>query len=324
MRDQHQRNIDYLRISIIDRCNLRCVYCMPEDGVTLIKHADILTYEEIIRICKVMVKFGLKYIKITGGEPLIRKDLPWLIAGLKAINGIEQVTLTTNGILLKDQLTQLVEAGIDAINISLDTLDPDCFNQITRRDAFKDVWEGILACLEYPQIPLKINCVPVDHRTDNLISMAKIAKDYPIHVRFIEMMPIGYGKDFNHISEDSIVEILEKQFGSLTPYYKHLGNGPCHYYTIEGFKGRIGFISAISHKFCDQCNRIRLTADGYLKTCLQYETGVDLKELLRSNCSDSFLGDTIYNIIYNKPLCHQFNLTEPEHKENRSMSQIGG
>ena len=324
MQDQHQRNIDYLRISIIDRCNLRCVYCMPEDGVSPIKHADILTYEEIIRICKVMAGFGLKYIKITGGEPLIRKDLPWLIAGLKAIDGIEQVTLTTNGLLLKEQLSQLVKAGIDAINISLDTMNPESFTQITRRNLFKDVWEGILACLEYPNIPIKINCVPVDSSLENLISMAKIAKVYPIHVRFIEMMPIGLGKEFTHISEDQIIEVLTKEFGPLIPDYKHLGNGPCHYYTIDGFKGRIGFISAISHKFCHQCNRIRLTADGYLKTCLQYETGGSLKDLLRTDCSDETLGESIYNIIFNKPLCHQFDVTEPEHKEVRSMSQIGG
>ena len=323
MQDQHQRNIDYLRISIIDRCNLRCVYCMPKDGVAPIKHADILTYE-IIRICKVMAKFGLKYIKITGGEPLIRKDLPWLIGGLKAIDGIEQVTLTTNGLLLKEQLPELVKAGIDAINISLDTMNPECFHQITRRNLFNDVWEGILECLRYPEIPLKINCVPVDHRPENLIAMAQIAKDYPIHVRFIEMMPIGYGKDFTYVSEDQIIQVLEKHFGALIPDTIHLGNGPCHYYNIHGFKGRIGFISAISHKFCDRCNRIRLTADGYLKTCLQYETGGSLKNLIRNNISDEQLSQSIYNIVYNKPLCHQFDVTEPEHREVRSMSQIGG
>ncbi len=324
MQDQHQRTIDYLRISVIDRCNLRCVYCMPESGIVTMKHADILTYEEIIRICKILSKFGLKKIKITGGEPLLRKDLPWLITHLKNIQGIEQVTLTTNGIYLKEQLPKLVEAGIDAINISLDTTCPNSFHQITRRDAFEKVWEGILDCLKYPDIPLKINCVPVDHRDDNLINMAKIAKDYPIHVRFIEMMPIGYGKDFKYISEEHIINILTQQFGSLTPDESHLGNGPCHYYTVEGFKGRIGFISAISHKFCHECNRIRLTADGYLKTCLQYENGGNLKELLRSEISDDLLGKNIYDIIYNKPLCHQFEMSAPEHKEIRSMSQIGG
>ncbi len=324
MIDQHQRTIDYLRISVIDRCNLRCVYCMPESGVETMKHAEILSYEEIIRICKIMTEFGLKKIKITGGEPLVRKDLSWLIARLKAIPGIEQVTLTTNGILLKEQLPKLVEAGIDAINISLDTTDSDIFKQITRRDLFKDVWEGILACLKYPKIPLKINCVPIDHRPENLIAMAKIAKDYPIHVRFIEMMPIGFGKDFKYISEEHIVDVLTRQFGPLTPDTRHLGNGPCHYFHIDGFKGQIGFISAISHKFCHQCNRIRLTADGYLKTCLQYETGGNLKELLRNNVSDEILGKTVYDIIYNKPLSHQFDVTKPEHGEVRSMSQIGG
>lgn len=336
MRDQTGRNIDYIRISITDRCNLRCVYCMPEEGIKALSHDEILTYDEIIRICGCMAQMGVKKIKVTGGEPLVRKDNDVLIRRLKQIPGIEKVTLTTNGILLKEQMDRLADAGIDAINISLDTLDRQQFAQVTRNDKLEQVLDGLREALKYPDIALKINCVPIMTEERNLVSLAALAKDHPIHVRFIEMMPIGYGRQFTFCGEDQIREILEKAYGPMTPYDGVLGNGPSHYYSLEGFEGKIGFVSSITHKFCEQCNRVRLTAEGFLKTCLQYDTGHDLRRMMRSGCGDGELKQAIGDAILHKPLSHHFleeqtggeNETEGTaaniEDESRGMSQIGG
>lgn len=323
MKDIHGREIDYLRISITDRCNLRCVYCMPKDGIQHIPHTEILTYDEIVRICRSMTRLGIRKIKLTGGEPLVRKDCACLVHMLKELPGIEKVTLTTNGTLLSEQMTELAKAGIDAINISLDTLDPEQFAQITRRQNLENVLEGLKIALAYPQINLKINCVPFN-QTQNLLEVASLARKHPIHVRFIEMMPIGYGKEHAFLEEDSIIALLEDAYGPLKPVHEKYGNGPSHYYEIEGFQGKIGFISAMTHKFCHQCNRVRLTADGFLKACLQYQTGTDLKHLLRSNCTDETLLETISQVIKNKPVSHHFQDEKTKTDEVRAMSQIGG
>lgn len=324
MKDRFGRKIDYLRISITDRCNLRCVYCMPENGIVHIPHKEILTYDEITRICRCMTELGIHKIKLTGGEPLTRKGCATLVAMLKSLNGIEKVTLTTNGILLGEQMAGLAEAGIDDINISLDTLDAVSFARVTRRESLNQVLEGIEAALQYPQIGLKINCVPVLEDPENLVSVAGLAKKYPLHVRFIEMMPIGYGREFQFRGEEEICQILEKAYGTMTPVTERYGNGPCHYYRIEGFQGKIGFISAMTHKFCDQCNRVRMTAEGFLKACLQYQTGTDLKGLMRSGCSDEELTEAIQKVIWEKPVSHHFTSREVDEDEARLMSQIGG
>lgn len=323
MKDIHGREIDYVRISITDRCNLRCVYCMPEDGIQQIPHAEILTYDEFVRICRCMALLGIRKIKLTGGEPLVRKDCACLVRMLKELPGIEKVTLTTNGTLLSEQMAELAEAGIDAINISLDTLNPEQFTQISRRQNFENVLEGLRIALGYPQINLKINCVPFNE-TQNLLEVASLAQRYPIHVRFIEMMPIGYGKEHAFLEEDSIIALLERAYGSLKPVQEKYGNGPSHYYEIKGFQGKIGFISAMTHKFCHQCNRVRLTADGFLKACLQYQTGTDLKHLLRSSCTDEILLETICQVIISKPVSHHFQDQKTGTDEVRAMSQIGG
>ena len=324
MKDRFGREIDYLRISITDRCNLRCVYCMPENGIAQIPHKEILTYDEITRICRCMTGLGVHKIKLTGGEPLTRKECATLVAMLKNLNGIEKVTLTTNGILLGEQMTGLAAAGIDDINISLDTLDAASFAKVTRRENLNQVLEGIEAVLQYPQIGLKINCVPVLEDPENLVSVAGLAKRYPLHVRFIEMMPIGYGREFQFRGEEEICQILERAYGIMTPVTERYGNGPCHYYKIEGFQGKIGFISAMTHKFCDQCNRVRMTAEGFLKACLQYQTGTDLKGLMRSGCTDEELTEAIQKVIWEKPVSHHFTSKEVDEDEARLMSQIGG
>lgn len=324
MIDGHGRKIDYLRISLIDRCNLRCVYCMPEDGVDMVPHEEILTYEEILRLAKVFAGLGFRKIKLTGGEPLVRKEAVKLVREIKATPGIEKVTLTTNGTLLGKIMDELAEAGIDGINLSLDTLKPEVYEKIVRRDRFAQAMEGFEAALEHPEIPLKINCVPMGMEGQDVLDMAELAKKYPVHVRFIEMMPIGLGKQFDFSSEDSILQGLKERYGEYVPYKKELGNGPGHYYSFDGFKGKIGFISAISHKFCDACNRVRLTAQGYLKTCLQYDIGVDLKKLLRDGAEDEELRKAIEEAICQKPIGHQFGSALEEHAESHMMAQIGG
>lgn len=324
MIDKYGRTIDYLRISLTDRCNLRCVYCMPKEGIPQISHEEILRYDEIFRICRCMASLGIRKIKLTGGEPLVRKDCAQLVKMLKSIPGIEKVTLTTNGILLGEQLDELLKAGVDAVNISLDTLDPVQFQEITRRESLDAVMEGLKAALSHRELPVKLNCVPVIKSKENFVALAGLAREYPLHVRFIEMMPIGYGRQFPFQDEESIKAVLEEAYGTMTPTSEKFGNGPCHYYSVEGFRGKIGFISAMTHKFCRQCNRVRLTADGYLKGCLQFQNGVDLREILRSGGSDEALTETIAQVIRNKPVSHNFYETETEMDEVRGMSQIGG
>ncbi len=326
MIDRCGRNIDYLRISVTDRCNLRCIYCMPEKGIRLTEREKILQEPEILRVCQVMAELGIKKIKITGGEPLVRPRIPGLIGQIKAIPGIEKVTLTTNGILLKEQMQDLAAAELDSLNISLDTLDRECFRKVTRRDLLDGTLAGIEEAMKYPKVQLKINCVPLGLEEQNLCEIAEFAHHHPVHVRFIEMMPIGYGSSFAGMSQDKIVALLEQKFGKMRPYEgKPLGNGPCTYYTVDGFQGKLGFISAISHKFCSKCNRIRLTSQGYLKTCLQYTAGRDLRAVMRSGGTDEELKDMIRAALAEKPDGHHFTeKAKEDDTESLCMSQIGG
>jgi len=326
MIDGYGRVIDYIRISVTDRCNLRCAYCMPEEGIQSVCHDQILRYDEILRLAGIFASLGIRKIKLTGGEPLVRKGVPELAAKLKQIPGIEQVTLTTNGVCLKEQMQSLAEAGIGGINLSLDTLNPAVFEKITRRDSFDQAMEGLEEALKYPEILLKINCVPMNLEGQNVVELAGLARKYRIHVRYIEMMPIGLGKQFGFQSEEEILEELETVYGPSRPFDGTLGNGPGHYVSFEGFAGKIGFISAISHKFCEKCNRVRLTSQGFLKTCLQYERGADLRGLLRGGASDEEIRDAVEAAIRSKPASHQF-LQEREtdtDRETHIMAQIGG
>lgn len=324
MNDGCGRNIDYVRISVTDRCNQRCVYCMPESGVKMVSHWELLNFDEICRLTGIFASLGIKKIKLTGGEPLLRKEIPQLAAQMKKIPGIEQITLTTNGIRLAEQMKELAEAGIDGINLSLDTMNPEVFEQITRRDSFEKVKKGFQEALKYPQIPLKINCVPMNFPGQNAAELAGLAKRYPVHVRFIEMMPIGLGKQFDGCMEETLLAQLRKEYGACEVFEGSLGNGPGHYYTFPGFLGKIGFISALSHKFCSTCNRVRLTSQGYLKTCLQYDVGVDLRSMLRGGASDEEIRYAIEEAIRRKPVGHRFTEQTGEHKEQHMMSQIGG
>lgn len=326
MIDRWDRKIDYIRISVTDRCNLRCIYCMPEEGVPSLPHEEILTYDEILRLCRCFLKSGIDKVKITGGEPLVRKDIASLVGQMKTQVGMKNVTLTTNGLLLGKYLPDLAAAGLDGVNISLDTLNPSKYEQITRKDALNDVLSAIRDALDYQKLKVKINCVPVlDTDKEDIIKIAGLAKNSRLGVRFIEMMPIGLGKNYSYYSEEDIIAILKETYGPLEPVDAVLGNGPAHYYSVSGFEGKIGFISAISHKFCNECNRVRLTSDGYLKTCLQYDHGTDLKEVLRGNKEDSFLEQMIEQTIYEKPVSHNFKGDNPQGTlELDGMSKIGG
>ena len=331
MLDARGREIDYVRISVTDRCNLRCIYCMPEEGLCMTKHEDILTYDEIRRLCSIFVSLGIKHVKLTGGEPLVRRNVPELVRNLKELSGIETVTLTTNGVLLEAMVEELVQSGIDGVNVSLDTLNEEEYTRMTRVNALSSVQRGIDKILSYG-IPVKINCVTIKHKDSNsedrkaeLLQIAELAKNRKLDIRFIELMPIGLGKEYDFIREEEIKVLLTEQFGALQPCGERLGSGPSHYYSLEGFCGRIGFISAMSHQFCESCNRIRLTAQGYLKTCLQYHTGVDARELLRNqNVDDDMIADVIRQAINEKPEGHHFSECDIRHEERDCMSQIGG
>lgn len=295
IKDSYGREIDYMRISITDRCNLRCKYCMP-DGVEPVSMPELLTYEELVSVASCAASLGITHLKVTGGEPLARKGCADLIRMLKAIPGIEAVTLTTNGVLLEQALPGLLAAGVDGINISLDTLDAGQYQAITGYDGLETVKRAILLAAASP-VRVRLNCVSLaweepgagwktsaeerTRRRPDWQDMVEFARNTPVDVRFIEMMPIGYGKRFTTVSHVELLRQMRMRYPDMEPDVDYHGAGPAVYYRIPGFAGRIGFISAIHGKFCGQCNRIRLTAQGYLKTCLCYEDGVDLRGILR-------------------------------------------
>lgn len=324
MVDQYGRTIDYMRISITDRCNLRCIYCMPEEGIECIPHNEILSYEEIIRIVRAAAVNGISKIKITGGEPLVRKNAAELIRQIKQVGGIREVTLTTNGVLFEEQGADLVAAGLDCVNFSLDTQDASSFKRITRVDAYRQV----LASVEYALqlgIKTKINCVPLQpYDYADLTELAGFAKEYPIDVRFIELMPIGLGLKYEPVKSEFVLGQLTREYGEpkVSPILH--GNGPARYYDFPGFKGSIGFISPLSNIFCENCNRIRLTASGTLKLCLCNNRSMELKPLLRGGISDEQLTEVIRNAIFDKPLEHHLGGPDDDTTETKKMVQIGG
>lgn len=284
LRDKYNRIIDYMRISVTDRCNLRCIYCMPHNGVRPLKHTDILTYEEIVRVVRVAAGLGVRKIRITGGEPLARKGLPFLISSIRNIEGIEDISLTTNGILLERYAEELATAGLKRVNVSLDSLRPDRYREITRGGDINHVLEGIAKVEYLGLLPVKINMVPLrGFNDDEIEDFARLTLSKAYHVRFIEFMPIG-GKDLwsetRYIPTDEIRSIVER-IGPLSPV-KVRKMGPARYFRFDNALGVIGFISALTHHFCGDCNRLRITSDGKIRPCLFSETEIDLKPALRT------------------------------------------
>ena len=338
MQDGLGREIDYLRISVTDKCNLRCRYCMPPQGITPLAHEEILTLEEIFRLVGIMEQLGIRKVRLTGGEPMVRKNLPWLVEQIHGLCGIREIAMTTNGTLFAPQAKVYREAGLTAVNISLDTLDPERFRCITgcdradRAAGVDSVLRAIDAALEQ-QLRVKINCVPcVEMNGDDIEGIAMLAEDRPVDVRFIELMPIGCGKNYTGISSEEILRRLEQRFGKAIAFSEkvNMATGPAEYYQFPGFSGRIGFISPISHKFCRECNRVRLTCEGRLKLCLHYDRGLELKPLLRSGASDEEIGRQIINALKEKPSEHHFREKAAGEElpggveEQRKMVQIGG
>lgn len=320
MLDQYQREIDYLRISITDRCNLRCRYCMPQ-GIDLKPHETILSYEQIVFFVELVSTLGISKIKITGGEPLVRKDCAKLVKQLKAVPGIQNVTITTNGILLEKYLDELIEAGLDAINISLDTLDAQRYQEITGFDGLNQVLKSVQACLER-KIKVKINCVAMSGQED-WKDVLTLARDYPLDVRFIEMMPIGLGKLFKSLDNRDLQAWIKEQYREVMIDSKSHGNGPATYYRIASFKGSVGFIGAIHENFCSTCNRIRLTSQGWLKCCLCYDFGMNILDIFSQAKSDEWKREQFRQVIWHKPKAHCF-LEQDKMTENAMMSMIGG
>ena len=322
MRDQFGRNIDYMRVSITDRCNLRCRYCMPE-GIALVGMKEVMTYEEIVRVCTIAAELGIRKIRVTGGEPLVRIGCPSLIRMLKEIPGMEQVTLTTNGVLLEQYLPDLLAAGLDGVNVSLDTLKPERFKEITGKDELSAVLSGIDASLSFG-LCTRINAVLQKViNEDEWMDLVLLAKDRKLDVRFIELMPIGAGRKTEGISNEWLVQELQARFPTIQRDEESHGSGPAKYLHIPGFAGSIGRISAIHGKFCDSCNRVRLTSRGRLKPCLCYGETADLLPLLRSGASAEELRDVMKNAIYSKPPAHCFENPNGITETGR-MSSIGG
>ena len=322
MFDSCSRNIRYLRLSVTDLCNLRCRYCMPE-GVPKLAHGDILTYEEFLRLAALFARCGVDTVRVTGGEPLVRKGVEQLVAGLKATPGIRKVTMTTNGVLLAQQLPALLNAGLDSVNISLDTLRPEVFRRITARDEFAAVQAGLRAALESP-LPVKLNCVPqAGINEGELEAIAALARDNDLQVRFIEMMPIGYGAAMPCISGPELQARFDRRWPGLHPVEGiAFGDGPAVYYTAPGWKGSIGFITAVHGKFCVSCNRVRLTSLGFLRPCLASEAGCNLRALLRGGADDAQLLAAIRETIWAKPREHHFESRSVP--ATRGMYRIGG
>lgn len=322
MKDSFNRDIDYLRISIIDRCNLRCIYCMPEEGIkNLLPHQEILTYEEILKIVEIGVALGIKKVRITGGEPLLRKGIVSFIERLANIEGIIDIGMTTNGVLLKRFANALFNAGLKRVNISLDSLDEKKFRLITRIGSIHDVLEGIEEAEKVGLNPVKINVVVMRGINDDEVekfALWSIEKDYQI--RFIEFMPIGPNswREEMFISKNQIRELIEKKVGPLFPVQMKK-SGPAEYYKLEGAKGLLGFISPMSSHICTRCNRLRLTAEGKLRPCLFSDKELDLKQLLRAGASDEEIRELIIKTINLKPK----GMSEKS-KPLRAMSTIGG
>lgn len=322
MIDRYGRTIDYMRISVTDRCNLRCVYCVPECGVTRIPTERLLTEEELLRITRAAAKEGIAHVKVTGGEPLLRPNLAWLVQKIREIPGIETVTLTTNGILLPDQIDALAAAGISGINISLDTLNKERYRSLTRGGELERALAGLEAAKRQKGVTVKVNAVLYEtHWEEDALTLAALAKKDPVHVRFIEHMPLGTEAEERPVREDAILALLQKEYGKCESYQGKIGEGPGHYVTFPGMTGKIGFISAISHKFCSGCNRLRLTADGDLRMCLQSKEGIPLRELLRDGATDEKVQEIFRGCILQKPEGHQ--MTEQK-IEAEGMCQIGG
>jgi cyclic pyranopterin phosphate synthase len=321
--DSFQRPINYLRISVTDRCNLRCVYCMPEEGVALMSHYDILSYEEIFTVVKAAAELGVNKVRLTGGEPLVRAGLADLVRLVAGIETIDDISMTTNGILLARHAAELKDAGLMRVNVSLDTLQPEKFRRITRWGRLEGTLNGIETAGKVGLNPVKINVVVMAGVNDDEIPdfAARTVSD-GWNVRFIELMPTNGGATAAKLVSAEEIKKRIEPLGTLEPWQATVGNGPAKYFRLPGANGTIGFITPVTEHFCYQCNRLRLTADGKLRPCLLDESEIDLREALRGGASIAELKGLIEKAIAGKPQRH--HLADGTRHEGRPFSQVGG
>jgi cyclic pyranopterin phosphate synthase len=326
LRDGFNRPITYLRISVTDKCNLRCVYCMPEGGLPWLQRSEILTYEEIVDIVRAAASAGVRTVRLTGGEPLLRRDLHRLVAGIAAVPGIDDIALSSNGLLLEEQLPELHVAGLKRVNVSLDTLRADRFAAIARRPGLDRVLRGIDAAVAAGMSPLKINCVVMRGVNDDEIpAFAELSRVRAVFVRFIEVMPVRENAALQfdtYVSSDEILERI-RSVGALEPCPGPMGSGPARYFAFAGARGAVGVISPLSHDYCERCNRVRLTADGKLRLCLFGDHAIDLREPLRSGAGTEELARILRSAMLIKPERHHLRLGEASARM-RAFSEIGG
>jgi len=319
MKDTFSRDLRYMRISITDRCNLRCNYCRPEE-IPFIPHDQILRYEEILRVCKIMANMGVSAVRVTGGEPLIRKGCVGFLQTLKDIPGLERVTLTSNGVFLQEHLQELAKLKLDGLNISLDTLSPKRYQEITGFDGFQKVWAAIEESIALG-IPLKLNFVPIQSVNEaDILPMANLARALPIGVRFIELMPSGENKALKGVSTDTILAMLRAEYPDLEEDPTQRGFGPARYFKSAQMQGSIGLIGALSDNFCAACNRLRLTSEGFLQFCLHHNAGIDLRGMLRGGTDDAAIAHAIEAGVREKPERHALQ----DETNLNFMSRIGG
>lgn len=322
--DRYKRQLNYLRISITDRCNLKCLYCMPSGPAHKMDHEEILRYEEILRIIRIGIRLGINKVRITGGEPLVRKDCCEFLTTLAKLRGLNDISLTTNGVLLPDYIDHIIAAGIRRLNISLDTLDRQKYQEITGVDAWDRVWQGIQTAHEKGLHPIKINAVVLNGiNEDELADLAALSFQYPFHIRFIEYMPIGRTRqcDKSPLLYPDIRSRVAK-LGELLPVARQAHDGPAMRYKFKGAIGEIGFISAVSRHFCEQCNRLRLTADGRIRSCLLADIHEDIKTPLRDGRLDTDLANVFFRAVRRKPFQHALKLDPAT--INGEMISIGG
>lgn len=322
--DKFGRNIDYLRVSVTDRCNFRCAYCMPPEGMSLLAHNDILKYEEFVRIIKVLSTQGINKIRITGGEPLVRRGIVEFVKSISELGTIVDLSMTSNGSLLPDLAYRLKEAGLNRINVSLDTVNEERFKRITGGGTVAATLAGIDAALSVGLTPVKINVVLTEVFTENdLLFLIELVRNKAIAVRFIEYMPIGYGGIRPGFTTEQVKLLLIKHVKKILPASIGIGNGPARYFAFDNAQGKFGFITPITEHFCNTCNRIRLTADGKLRPCLLSEQEFDVKEILRQSSADEKIIELFKHIIAIKPQGHTLSQEDCAVFQRR-MSQIGG
>jgi GTP 3',8-cyclase len=324
--DAFNRRISYLRVSVTDRCNLRCLYCMPEAGLPWIPKGDILAYEEIVRIVRAAAAVGVRSVRLTGGEPLVRRDLPVLVEALRDVAGVDDIALSTNGLLLADHIEALSAAGLNRVNVSLDTLREDRFRIIARRPGLDRVLAGIDAAIAAGLAPVKVNCVVMRGQNDDeLHDFAELTRRRSVFVRFIELMPVeenaGLQRDA-YVSSDEILRRIAEG-GELRPVAGPGGNGPARYFAFADALGAVGVISPLSHDYCETCNRVRLSADGRLRLCLFGDHEIDLRTPARAGASQAELATILRGAMVIKPERHHLRLGMPG-SAMRAFSEIGG